>query len=71
MEQTMHEIAEQMSEHIWTIMKEKSLEALGREENNHKEHEAIFRAVKNRDPKGATQAMLRHLRNIESSFLQK
>jgi len=68
---TMLEITDQMSKHLWTIMKEKSLEVLGRGEKYHKEHETIFNAIKSRDSKMATHAMLEHLKNIERAFLQK
>lgn len=68
---TMLEITEQMNKHLWTIMKEKSLETIGQGEKYHKEHETIFNAIKNRDSKAATQAMLEHLNNIERAFLQR
>jgi len=67
---TMVEITEQMNKQLWIIMKDKSLEVLGRSEQYHKEHETIFNAIKNRDSKMATQAMLVHLKNIERAFLQ-
>jgi GntR family transcriptional repressor for pyruvate dehydrogenase complex len=68
---TMLEITEQMSKHLWTIMKEKSVEVLGRGEKYHNEHETIFNAIKSRDSKLATYAMLEHLKNIERAFLQR
>lgn len=68
---TMIELTEQMSKHLWTTMKEKSLEVLGRGEKYHREHETIFTAIKNRDSKMATHAMLEHLKNIERAFLQR
>lgn len=68
---TMLEITEKMSQHMWVIMKEKSLAVLGRNEKYHKEHEKIFMAIKSRDPKLAAQAMLSHLKNIERAFLEK
>lgn len=68
---TMLEITEQMGKHLWTIMKEKSLEVVGRGEKYHKEHERIFNAIKNKDSKIATQAMLKHLKTIERAFLQR
>ena len=67
----MLEITEQMSEHLWLRMKEKSLEVSGRNEAYQNEHEVIFAAIKNRDSRKAAQAMLTHLRNIENAFLQK
>lgn len=68
---TMLQMTEQMSQQLWIIMKERSFEVLGRGEKDHKEHEAIFNAIKSRDPKLATQEMLKHLKNIERAFLQK
>jgi len=64
-------ITEQMSTHMWRAMKEKSLEVRGREENFHREHEAVLEAVKAGDHKGAAQAMLTHLKSVERSFLRK
>lgn len=68
---TMLEITEQMSMHMWTRLKEKSLEVHGRSEKYHNEHGVIFQAIQQRDAKGAAQAMLTHLKNIERAFLQK
>jgi GntR family transcriptional repressor for pyruvate dehydrogenase complex len=69
--QTMLEITEQMSKHLWTTMKEKSLEEVDRGKKYHKEHEMIFEAIKSRDAGKATRAMLAHLKNIERSFLHR
>ncbi|WP_378951576.1 FadR/GntR family transcriptional regulator [Pelosinus sp. sgz500959] len=68
---TMLEITEQMSQQLWIIMKERSLEVIGRGEKYHREHETIFNAIKSRDHKMATHEMLTHLKNIERAFLQK
>lgn len=68
---TMTEITEQMSKHLWTTMKEKSLKVLGRADEYHREHERIFIAIKKHDPKAAVHAMVEHLKNIERAFLQK
>lgn len=67
----MLDITEQMSEHLWLTMKEKSLEVSGREQAYQDEHEVIFLAIKNRDSRKAVRAMLTHLKNIEASFLQR
>lgn len=68
---TMLEITEHMTKHMWTVMKEKSLEVLGRGEKYNKEHEVIFLAIKSGDSRKAANAMLTHLKNIEKSFLQR
>lgn len=68
---SMSMITEQMSSQLWMVMKEKSLEAPGRPELFHKDHEAILEAIKLRDHKRASQAMLAHLKGVERSFLQK
>lgn len=64
-------ITEQMSTHMWRIMKEKSLEVSGRGEIFTREHEAVLTAVKNGDHRTASQAMLTHLKSVERSFLRK
>lgn len=67
----MLDITEQMSEHLWLSMKEKSLEVSGRDQAYQNEHEEIFTAIKNRDSRKAARAMLTHLKNIENAFLQR
>jgi len=64
-------ITEQMSTHMWRIMKEKSLEVSGRGEIFTQEHEDVLSAVKKGDHKAAAQAMLTHLKSVERSFLRK
>lgn len=64
-------ITEQMSTHLWRVMKERSIEENGWGEIFAKEHSAVLSAVKAGDHKGAAQAMLTHLKNVERSFLRK
>ena len=64
-------ITEQMSTHLWRIMKERSIEENGWGEIFSREHETILSAIKNGAHKVAAQAMLTHLRNVERSFLRK
>jgi GntR family transcriptional repressor for pyruvate dehydrogenase complex len=68
---TMLGITEQMSTHLWRVMKERSIEGSGWGETFAKEHEAILWAVKSGDHKGAAHAMQAHLKSIERSFLRK
>jgi DNA-binding FadR family transcriptional regulator len=64
-------ITEQMSTHLWRVMKERSIEENGWGEVFSREHEAVLSAIKTGDHKGAAQAMLTHLKNVERSFLRK
>ncbi len=64
-------ITEQMSTYLWRVMKERSIEENGWGETFAKEHGDILAAVKGGDHRGAAQAMLTHLKNVEKSFLRK
>ena len=68
---TMLEITDQMTKHLWTTMKGKSLKILGRTEKYYQEHESILNAIKNQNSKLAMHAMGEHLENIEYDFLER
>jgi len=51
-------------------IRNKTWQIPGRQEDNQKEHLAIFRAVKEHDSKKAAKAMLNHLRNIKKVIIK-
>ena len=64
----MNEIIANMGKRLWLILKEKSLQVVGRNERYHEEHVNLVQAIKQGNAKLAEKIMIQHLQGIEEDL---
>jgi GntR family transcriptional repressor for pyruvate dehydrogenase complex len=64
-------LADLLNEKLWIKMKEKSWSIPGRPQKYLEEHIEIFKAIKNKDSKGARKRMYDHLAGVEKDLLSE